>query len=90
MYHLPHVWDKVLFNTQKLKINTLIIVTIPSATPGTTSAKLLTHNNCQYNLVAITSATMAFHMSQLHLPYTPTWQNICQQKSMAITSARAL
>ena len=30
-YHLPHIWDEVLFDTPELKLN-LIIVVIPSAT----------------------------------------------------------
>ena len=59
-YHLPHVWDVVMFNTAELKLiemNTIITVAIPSATSGITSAKLIA-NTCQHNLVGITSANI--------------------------------
>ena len=50
-YHLPHIWDEVLFNTSELKLKYLDPVAIPSACMAITSATTPT------TVVAIPSTT---------------------------------
>ena len=58
-YHLPHVWDEVLFNTSELKIEIIDLMVFPSTTGinichNTTTLQWLIHlpfgnNICQNN-----------------------------------------
>ena len=88
-YHLPHIWDEVLFNTSELKIkNNPPYVAIPPAilaitsttcwiyvaiTPATVAFPSATQI---YNIRWHNIATVAFHL--LHIQQHNDGSNICQ------------
>ena len=53
---------------------------ITSASFGLTSAKLITHNTCQHNVVAITCSTEEFHLP--HFVYITCGHIVCHSSSI--------